>query len=70
MEMDRYQVALVIKEKFVLNKIETSILEEYSQAVEERLKQLPEKFDETQCVKSWETYLKDRKLVYSTLDNI
>ncbi len=68
--MSKNEIKTIIKFKFPnLSQIEEKILEEFTLAVEYRLNQAPEKFSETQCLKSWEAYKVERLLVYNASGN-
>lgn len=65
MKLTKTEIELLIKKRFELNKVESQILQEFSEAVHLRLAQVPENFTEAQCLKCWETYRKERLPVYS-----
>lgn len=65
--MSKEEIELLVRKRYTLNNTELKILEEFCEAVSLRLAQLPDKsFNETQCLKSWQTYSKERSLVYTS----
>lgn len=66
--MSKTEVQAIVRHKFPhLNEQEEKILQEFCQAVEYRLNQVREPFNESQCLKSWQSYRDERISVYNAI---